>query len=49
VNKELWGIVSPIKFDREYLIGAKIAIGTNCLPILGMISGCDALDIAMLC
>ena len=48
VKRELWGIVSAIKSDREYLIGAEVVIETDCLPILGMISSCNTPDIAML-
>jgi hypothetical protein len=48
VKRELWGIVSAVKSDREYLIGAEVVIETHCLPILGMVSGCNTPDIAML-
>jgi hypothetical protein len=48
VKRELWGIVSAIKSDREYLIGAEVVIETDFLPILGMISGSNTPDIAML-
>jgi hypothetical protein len=48
VKRELWGIVLAIKSDRDYLIGAEVIIETDCLPIMGMISGCNTPDIAML-
>jgi hypothetical protein len=48
MKRELWGILSTIKSDREYLIGADVVIETDCLPILGMISRCNTPDIAML-
>ena len=48
VKRELWGIVSAVKADRDYLIGTEVIIETDCLPILGMISGCATPDIAML-
>ena len=48
IKKELWGIVSTIKDDRDYLIGAEVVIETDCLPILGMISGCPSPDLTML-
>jgi hypothetical protein len=48
VKRELWGIISAIKSDREYLIGAEVVIETDCLPILGMVSRCHTPDIAML-
>ena len=48
VKRELWGIVSAVKTDRDYLIGTEVIIETDCLPILGMISGCATPDIAML-
>jgi hypothetical protein len=48
LKRELWGTVSAVKSDREYLIGAEVVIETDFLPILGMISGCNTPDIAML-
>ena len=48
VKRELWGIVSVVKADRDYLIETKVIIETDCLPILGMISSCVSPDIAML-
>ena len=47
VKRELWGIVSAVKADRDYLIGTKVIIETDCLPILGIIAGCATPDIAM--
>ena len=37
-----------VKADKDYLIGAEVIIETDCLPILGMVSGCATLDLAML-
>ena len=48
VKRELWGIVSAVKVDKDYLIGAEVIIETDCLPILGMVSGCATPDLAML-
>ena len=48
IKRELWGIVSAIKADKDYLIGSEVVIETDCLPILGMISGCSSTDISML-
>ena len=48
VKHELWGIVSAVKVDKDYLIGAEVIIETDCLPILGMVSGCATPDLAML-
>jgi hypothetical protein len=48
LKRELWGIISVVQFDREYLIGVEVVIETDCLPILGMIFGCNMPDIAML-
>jgi hypothetical protein len=48
VKRELWGIVSAIKSDRDYLIGAEVVIETDCLPILGMMRCCSVADVAML-
>ena len=48
VKRELWGIVSAVKTDKDYLIGSEVIIETDCLPILRMISGCATPDLAML-
>jgi hypothetical protein len=48
VKHELWGIVSAVKADIDNLIGTKVIIETDCLPILGMVSGCATPDLAML-
>ena len=48
VKRELWGIVSAVKADKDYLIGTEVIIETDCLPILGMVSGCATPDLAML-
>ena len=48
VKRELWGIVTAIKTDREYLIGAEVIIETDCLPVLGMMRCCTIPDVAML-
>ena len=48
VKRELWGIISAIKSDCDYLIGVEVIIETDYLTILGMIAGCNTLDIAML-
>jgi len=48
VKKELWGVVTAMKSEKEYLIGASMIVETDCLPLLGTISSCSTLDIAML-
>ena len=48
VKRELWGIVSAIKIDREYLIKGEIVIETDCLLVLGMMWCCTIPDVAML-
>ena len=48
VKRELWGIVTSVKVDRDYLIGAEVIIETDCLPVLGIIANCDIPDQAML-
>jgi hypothetical protein len=48
VKRELWGIVSAMKADRDHLIGTGVVIETDCLPILGMVSGCTTPDLVML-
>ena len=40
--------MSAVKVDKDYLIGSEVIIETDCLPILGMISGCATPDLAML-
>ena len=47
-KRELWGIVTAIKTDRKYLIGAEVIIETDCLPVLGMMRCCTIPDVAML-
>ena len=37
-----------MKVDKDYLIGTEVIIETDCLPILGMVSGCETPDLAML-
>ena len=48
VKRELWGTISMVKIDCDYLIETQVIIETDCLPILGMISGCATPDINML-
>ena len=48
VKRELWGIVSAVKADKDYLIGTEVIIETDCLPILGIVSRCATPDLAML-
>ena len=45
IKREIWGIISAIKADRDYLIGAEVVIETYCLPILGMIQAAHHLII----
>ena len=37
-----------MRADKDYLIGTEVIIETDCLPILGMVSGCATPDLAML-
>ena len=48
VKRELWGVLTALKADRNYLIGAEVVVETDCLPLLGMIANCTSPDIAML-
>ena len=48
VKRELWGIVSAVKADKDYLIGTETVIETYCMPILGMVSRCATPNLAML-
>ena len=48
VKRELWGVVTAMKHEKEYLIGALVVVETDCLPLLGMIASCSTPDLAML-
>ncbi|MCO5559799.1 hypothetical protein L7F22_013403 [Adiantum nelumboides] len=48
VKKELWGVVTALKCDREYFIEASVIVEIDYLPLLGMITSCSTPDIAML-
>jgi hypothetical protein len=48
VKRELWGALTALKADKNYLIGANVVLETDCLPLLGMIANCSSPDIAML-
>lgn len=48
VKRELWGALTALKAERNYLIGADVILETDCLPLLGMISNCSTPDIVML-
>ena len=37
-----------MRADKDYLIGTEVIIETDCLPILGMVSGCATPDLTML-
>ena len=47
IKRELWGIVSAIKADKDYLIGSEVVIEIDCQPILRMISGFSSTNISM--
>ncbi|KAL3694555.1 hypothetical protein R1sor_008206 [Riccia sorocarpa] len=48
VKRELWGVRTAMRVDRDLLIGAQVVLETDCLPLLGMIANCNTPDIAML-
>ena len=48
MKRELWGALTTLKAERNYLIGANVVLETNCLPLLGMIANCSSPNIAML-
>ncbi|KAL2614093.1 hypothetical protein R1flu_025785 [Riccia fluitans] len=48
VKRELWGVVTALKMERNYLIGAHVVLEMHCLLLLGMIANFLTLDIAML-
>ena len=47
MKRDVWGIVSAIKMDREYLIEVEDIIETDCLPVLGMMRCCTIPHVAM--
>ncbi|KAL3687049.1 hypothetical protein R1sor_013358 [Riccia sorocarpa] len=48
VKRELWGVVTAMKAERNYLMGAVVVVETDCLPLLGMITNCSTPDMTML-
>ncbi|KAL3680995.1 hypothetical protein R1sor_023951 [Riccia sorocarpa] len=48
VKSELWGVVTAMKVERTYLMGAVVVVETDCLPLLGMIANCSTPDMTML-
>jgi len=48
VKRELWGVVTAMKNEKGYLIGATVVVETDCLPLLGMIASCSTPNLAML-
>jgi hypothetical protein len=48
LNANFGGIVPAVKADRDHLIGTEVVIDTDCLSILGMVSGCATPNLAML-
>ncbi|KAL3696746.1 hypothetical protein R1sor_010822 [Riccia sorocarpa] len=48
VKRELWGVLTALKVDKDFLIGAYVVLETDCLPLLGMIANCNTPDITML-
>ncbi|KAL3700490.1 hypothetical protein R1sor_018512 [Riccia sorocarpa] len=48
VKRELWGVVTAMKAERNYLIGAVVVVEIDCLPLLGMITNYSTPDMTML-
>ena len=48
IKRKFWGIISAVKADKDYLIETEVLIKTECLPFIGMVSGCATPDLAML-
>ena len=48
IKRELWGMVTALKCEKKYLIGASVVVETDCLPLLGMITSCSTPNIAMI-
>ncbi|KAL3700688.1 hypothetical protein R1sor_018710 [Riccia sorocarpa] len=47
-KRELWGVLTALKVDKDFLIGAYVVLETDYLPLLGMIAHCSTPDITML-
>ena len=41
-------MVTAMKNEKNYLIGATVVVETDCLPLLEMIASCSTSDFAML-
>mgnify|MGYP000241053363 CR=1 FL=1 len=48
IKRQLWGYVTAIKNDKDYLIGVLVIVETDCLPMIGMIMNCSTPDVDML-
>ncbi|KAL3682680.1 hypothetical protein R1sor_000702 [Riccia sorocarpa] len=48
VKRKLWGVVTAMKAERNYLIGAMVVVEIDCLLLLGMITNCSTPDMIML-
>ena len=48
IKRELWGMVTALKNEKEYLIGSCVVVEIDCLLLLEMITSCSTPYIAML-
>jgi hypothetical protein len=48
IKRELLGVFTTLKTERNYLIGANVVLETDCLLLLGIIANCSIPNIAML-
>lgn len=48
MKRELWGTITILKAERNYLIGTNVLLEGDFLPLLDMISNYSTPDIAML-
>ncbi|KAL3688083.1 hypothetical protein R1sor_014392 [Riccia sorocarpa] len=48
MKRELWGVYTALRTDRDFLIAASVLMETECLPQLGMITICSTPYIMML-
>ncbi|KAL3698204.1 hypothetical protein R1sor_012280 [Riccia sorocarpa] len=48
IKRELWGLVTAMNAEKEYLLGVEVVVETDCLPLLGMITNCTSTDMTML-
>lgn len=44
-KRELFGLRTALREERESILGAKVVVETDCKPLLGMLANCDTPDL----